>query len=114
MGSALVQNDERPAVASARPRWNASWISVNASTWQPQTGAPKASSQPPCTAALVPTSAAAYERPAARPKPAPGARWRAPGPIASATPMSETRNHALIACHEPVALVPEPPASETD
>ena len=40
--------------------------------------------QPPCTASFVPTSAAAYMSPAAIPKPAPGARRGAAGPIATA------------------------------
>ena len=52
-------NDESPAVASARPRWKANWIRTNASTWQAQTGAANKTSPPPCTAAFVPTSAAA-------------------------------------------------------
>ena len=51
--------EESPAVASARPRWNENWIRMNARPWQAQTGAAKSTSAPPCTAAFVPTSAAA-------------------------------------------------------
>src|SRR5690242_19592608 len=100
IGSAFVQNEESPAVASARPRWNESWMNVNASPWQPQIGAIRSRNQPPYHADFVPTSAAAYIRPAARPRPAPGARWRESGPIESPATIHDATNHATTAIQE--------------
>ena len=109
-----MQNDESPAVASARPRWNESWIRVKASPWQAQTGSAKRTSAPPCTASFVPTSAAAYITPAAMPKPAPGARREARGPIEMPTTTHETTNQPATAIQEPALLPLVPPASETE
>ena len=57
---------------------------------------------PPCTASFVPTSAAAYMTPAARPRPAPGASSGAAGPIAIAATANETTNQPATASQEPV------------
>jgi hypothetical protein len=96
-----VQNDDSPAVASARPRWKESWIAVNASPWDTSTGRTKRSAPPPATRAFDPTSAAAYMSPAASPKPAPGASRGATGPIASAAATYDTANQAATAIQEP-------------
>ena len=110
-----MQNEESPAVASARPRWNESWIRVKASPWQAKTGSAKRTRAPPCTAAFVPTSAAAYMTPAARPKPAPGARQRGRGPDRDARPRRTRRGtSAATAIQEPRLLPLDPPASETE
>src|SRR5215831_11435398 len=112
IGKAFVQNDDRPAVARARPRWNESWIAVKARPWHAQTGMISSKNQPPYQAAFVPTSAAAYIRPAARPKPAPGARSGATGPIESAPAIHDTTNQPPTASQDACSGWFSPPASE--
>src|SRR5262249_59486560 len=112
IGSAFVHNDERPAVASARPRWKESWIRVNASPWQTQTGTISSRYQLPYQADFVPTSAAAYMSPAARPKPAPGARTGATGPIEAPARSHEATNQPPTASQEACRAWFSPPASE--
>src|SRR3954468_3847266 len=112
IGSAFVQNDERPAVARARPRWNESWIRVKARPWHAHTGMIRSRNQPPYQADFVPTSAAAYIRPAARPNPAPGARSGATGPIESPAAIHETTNQPPTASQDACSARFSPPASE--
>ena len=103
IGSAFVQNDERPAVASARPRWKASWIRVNAS---PVAGPDREAEeqQRPAVDRLLRPDVGRRVHAARRaiPKPAPGARREAAGPIEMPTATNEITNQAATAIHEPV------------
>src|SRR5262249_53845701 len=114
IGRAFVQNDDNPAVARARPRWNESWIRLNAIRWHAQRARAKARAALAGPASSVRTPAPAYTSPAPIPTPAPGARRGAGGPIETPPRTNETRTHAATATQEPVELPLDPPASETE
>jgi hypothetical protein len=93
-GSAFVSSVDRPAVASADPRWQASCMQQNASPWQARSKATNnAAGRVPDISALVATSPAEYSRPEAAPSPAPGRRRPASGPAAAAARTVEASTH---------------------